>query len=476
MNIGTRVVQPHSLVPITGPLRMPHIIVRYPGWPGPTACRRKRIVTDEAAPLRHLLTPMTVAWLPPASVLRSGVGHLRQSPGLAALWCIFLAVCLASCTTPRVPFTADQQAGASVPNIPHARTWADRSDGFYASDFRPAPGTDGRMRILALSGGGAEGAFGAGVLAGWTKSGARPKFSVVTGSSIGGLIAPYAFLGPSYDAALEQIFTEGQLQNLLKVDGLNAVFGSAVFKTEPVRDLVNRHVDDLLLEAIAAEHRRGRRLYVTTTNIDAQRTVIWNMGAIAASSSPARLELFRNILIATAAIPGMLSPGYIEVEAAGERFQEMHVDGGVTSNIMGVPESLLLKNNSQTVGPPFQLFIILNGKIAPDFSVTDRGTLSILSRSYYTTVKANTRNTLIATYAFARRNGWNFRMIAIPPSYKVAITSIDFGTDYMRRLFALGKQLGAQGDQWHSSPMDIEAERTVTQSRSASVPCPTQSP
>lgn len=122
------------------------------------------------------------------------------------------------------------------------------------------------------------------------------------------------------------------MENLLKIDGLNAIFGSAAFKTEPLRDLVNRQVDEELLRAIAAEYCRGRRLYVVTSIIDAQRTVIWNMGAIAASQEPGRIELFRKILVATAAVPGMFSPAYIEVETQGQRFQEMHVDGGITSS------------------------------------------------------------------------------------------------------------------------------------------------
>lgn len=282
------------------------------------------------------------------------------------------------------------------------------------------------------------------------------------------MIAPYAFLGSSYDRALEQAFAGGQLEDILKVDGLNAVFGSAVYKTDPLRDLVNRNVNDALLQAIAAEHRRGRRLYVMTTNIDAQRTVIWNMGAIAASGSSTRIDLFRNILIATTAVPGMFSPTYIEVETAGKRFQEMHVDGGVASNILVVPEAFLLKNITQSSGRPSELFVIVNGKLTPDFSVIESRTLSILSRSFYTTVKANTRNTLIATYAFARRNNWDFSMVAIPQSYKIETTSMSFDTDYMRGLFALGKQLGAQSGRWNRSPIGIEAEPKTSPSRTAS--------
>jgi hypothetical protein len=373
--------------------------------------------------------------------------------GLVDLRVIFsmllIAVIGSGCVTSRASFTAGQQAIAAVPDIPHARAWADDGNGLFESAaFRPVAVPHQSMRILALSGGGAEGAFGAGVLVGMSRRGNRPRFTVVTGSSIGGLIAPYAFLGSAYDDELQRIFTGGGLENLFKIDGLNGIFGAAIFKNEPLRDLVFRHVDENLLRAIAGEHRRGRRLYVVTSNIDAQRTVIWNMGAIAASDVPGRLDLFRKILVATVAVPGMWSPEYIEVQARGERFQEMHVDGGVTSNILAVPEAVLLKSIKQRSGPPSQLYVIVNGKLAPDFAMIENKTLSIVTRSFFTTVKSNTRNTLIATYAFARRNGWAYVMTAIPQSYKISTTSIDFDTQYMRGLFALGLEHGTNPGLW----------------------------
>ena len=61
--------------------------------------------------------------------------------------------------------------------------------------------------LLAISGGGSNGAFGAGFLCGWTESGTRPDFKVVTAVSTGSLQAPLAFLGPDYDHILRAIFT-----------------------------------------------------------------------------------------------------------------------------------------------------------------------------------------------------------------------------------------------------------------------------
>lgn len=339
-----------------------------------------------------------------------------------------------------------------IPGIADARIWADDPTGLS----RTVPFNRGLLEpksfdVLALSGGGAEGAFGAGLLVGWTKAGDRPEFSIVSGTSSGALIAPFAFLGASHDAILRDLFTSGVAETLLRFDGLNVIFGSGAFKTEPLKQLIARYVDEAMLRLIAAQHRRGRRLFIVTTNLDAQRTAVWNMGAIAASADPGRLQLFRSVLVASASAPGLFAPAYIQVQAGNARFEEMHVDGAVTSNVLAVPESVLLQKVALTNAVKPKLYIIVNGKITPDFAVVNDGTLSIVSRSFYSTVKANTRNTLIATYNFARRNGWQFRLAAIKPGYLTTSTSFNFDTAYMRGLFDLGFSMARSGDEWQSS-------------------------
>ncbi len=307
---------------------------------------------------------------------------------------IWITCSLVDCSSlPRVPFTRAQQDVARIPGISDARIWADDPTALA----RTAPFSEGQHKptsidVLALSGGGAEGAFGAGLLVGWTEAGNRPEFSIISGTSSGALIAPFAFLGASHDPTLRELFTSGIAERLLRVDGLNAIFGSGVFKTEPLKLLVAHYIDENLLNLVAAQHRRGRRLFIVTTNIDAQRTAVWNMGAIAASDYSGRLQLFRDILVASASAPGLFAPAYIEVQAGNTLFQEMHVDGAVTSNVLAVPESVLMQKVafSDTAKP--KLYIIVNGKITPDFAVIGDGTLSIVARSFYSTVKANTRN------------------------------------------------------------------------------------
>ena len=374
----------------------------------------------------------------------------------AALIATMAALAMAGCTPlTRIPYTRAAHIDAQVPGVPHARVWGDDASRWQALfDARQAARP---LTVLALSGGGAEGAYGAGFLKGWSETGARPEFSVVTGTSVGALIAPFAFLGPTYDHTLETIFTNGEMENLLRIDGLNGIIGSGVFKSAPLKTLIARYADDAMLDAIAAEHRKGRRLFIVTTNADAQRTVIWNMGGVAASGHPGRLELFHTILAASSAIPGLFAPVMIDVEANGQLFAEMHVDGGVTTNVLAVPEALLLSKLPARGAKKPQLYVIVNGKLAPDFDYVSDTTLSVVARSFWTTVKANTRNTLIATYEFARRNAWEFRATAIDAHREIATTSINFDTEYVRGLFAYGLERGRSGAAWQRVVPSVQA-------------------
>jgi hypothetical protein len=360
---------------------------------------------------------------------------------------VVVALLGAGCSTIRQPYSQADYAKARIAGMPHVREWADNSrQSLLRLTTSGAPST-----VLTLSGGGAEGAYGAGFLAGWSDSGSRPRFDIVTGTSVGALMAPFAFLGADYDPALKDIFTSGRIESLLRLDGINGVIGSGVFKTEPLKQLIEHYADDALLDAIAAQHRKGRLLFVVTANIDAQRAVIWNMTAIAASDHPGRLDLFRRVLIASASIPGIFAPTFIDVETDGKRFSEMHVDGSVISNVPAVPETLLLdKLPVRTTARP-RLYIIVNGKLAPDFDVVADGTLSIVARSFFTTVKANTRNTLIATYEFAQRNAWEFRATAIEHEHVIATSSFNFDATYLRDLFAYGYARGRSGRAWQTT-------------------------
>ena len=256
-----------------------------------------------------------------------------------------------------------------MPGLPGARAWGDEnSKSFEQSAIesfeQEKAANHGKLEpvvhVLALSGGGAEGAFGAGILCGWTQSGTRPRFKLVTGISTGALMAPFAFLGPSYDARLKEAYTTISDRDIFQAHSPVAILLWLVNLRElpsladsrPLAQLVAKIVDAQVLQEIAQEHLKGRRLLMGTTQLDAQRLVIWNMGAIAASGHPQALELFRKIMVASASIPAMFPPQYFAVEAGGEEFQEMHVDGGARVQVMLYEAAISLISFGGPPAPP----------------------------------------------------------------------------------------------------------------------------
>lgn len=380
------------------------------------------------------------------ALVLAGLSGLQRAAMLA-----FCAVLFAACTSvERIPYTQQEQQLAVIPGIPEARAFADDP----ALARRPM--LDSRTRqtpvILALSGGGADGAFGAGLLNGWTQRGDRPKFSIVTGASAGALIAPFAFLGPQYDSVLADVFSSGEFEGFLKFQGVRGLFGTSLFEAAPLRRLIAKHVTPDIIAAVAREYRAGRRLYIVSTQLDAQRTAIWDMGAIAASQDPRAPELFRQVIEASASIPGIFSPVLIDVEAQGRRFQEMHVDGGIITNILLVPEAMLVANRPIVpAGVRPRIYVILNSKLGPYFDVVPASTVRVAIRSFETSVRANTRNTLLASYEFIRRQGWTLTLASIDDSYP-SQTSAGFDTAYMKSLFEFGVEQGRTGAAWRRGP------------------------
>src|SRR6202041_3125755 len=269
---------------------------------------------------------------------------------------------LAGCSSlPRTAYTAFDAASSTVLNLSELCRYADEP----ASAFKPDVNSQaGPLTYLALSGGGADGAYGAGVLNGWTAAGTRPEFTVVSGVSTGGLIAPFAFLGPTYDATLQEVYTSGIAESLLNAPSiLNALFGSGLFGNSRLRELVARYVDQNMLAAIAEEHAKGRDLLIVTTDLDTQRTAVWDMGRIAAVGSPQALSLFRDVIAASASIPVVVPPMMIDAEANGNHFQEMHVDGGVTAPVLTLPEAFILRNRAFVRGARITIYILINNKV-----------------------------------------------------------------------------------------------------------------
>ncbi len=339
---------------------------------------------------------------------------------------------------PRIPFTAADQAAAVVPGFPDARVWGDTAEGFR----KILPPSNGAW--LAMSGGGADGAFAAGLLNGWSQSGKRPEFSVVTGVSIGALLAPYAFLGPKYD--------EDMRQSIVSITGAD-IFEDrptpeSFLDTWPLRRFLEKRVTAELVAAIAAEHRKGRRLLVVTTNADAGRRVVWDMGAIAAKGDEAAVKLFREVLLASSAIPGFFTPVLIEVEANGKKFQELHIDGSVTSPFFVGPEALL-EPGSDLKLPATELYIVLNGRMAPDFYPPERTTVSILSRLISVVLRFGLRAEAMLFAANAQRLGIPMYIAQVADSFDHPSHGL-FDEKYMNALYEHGVARARNGSAFES--------------------------
>jgi predicted acylesterase/phospholipase RssA len=341
---------------------------------------------------------------------------------------------------PRTPFTAAEDAAAVVPGIPEARFWADSTTDFInALPSKPGP-------WLILSSGGEDGAFGAGLLNGLNASGKRPEYSVVTGVSAGSLIAPFAFAGAAYDEALRDAFTKITAADVFEAGATPESF----VDTWPLKELLAKEVTPALLAEIAAQHRAGRRLFIVTTNLDAQRSVVWNMGAIAAHGGDDALNLFRTVLLASSSIPGAFPPVLIDVEANGKRFAEMHVDGGVGGQFFVAPATLLSPMSDYRL-PATQLYIVVDSGLQPEFEVVRQSTPSILTQSVDLAVQNDTRLMLDRVFLVAKRSNVGFNVASIPPTFN-APSRGPFDPDYMKALFQTGYDIGNSATPFSAEP------------------------
>jgi hypothetical protein len=333
----------------------------------------------------------------------------------------------------RKPFTVEEDDAAVVPGIPDARAWGDSEADFA----RLLPRASGPW--LAISGGGSDGAYGAGVLTGWTQSGTRPDFAVVTGVSIGALIAPFAFLGSRYDEEVHKNFTTIGAADIFE----DRRTRDSLFDYWPLQRLIEQQVTAKLMAEIAAEHARGRRLFVATTNLDSGRRVIWNMGAIAARGDETALKLFRDVLLASSSIPGFFSPVLIEVEADGKTFREMHSDGTITAPFFVVPDAMLAPNG--TARPPLsQLYVLVNSKLGPEFKLTDRNVPGVLGRSIAVALTAALRAEVMLTYIAAQRHGISLRVARVDQAFDHPSRG-PFDGKYMQALYEFGAAAGKKG-------------------------------
>ena len=319
--------------------------------------------------------------------------------------------------------------------------------------------TEPIINFLALSGGGEDGSFAAGIVTGWTRNGDRPDFDVVTGVSAGALASPFVFLGPTYDEVLFDVYENLGEEDIYKTQFMNGIFGgTALFDTRPLKELIRRYVTKEIIQQIALEHKKGRRLWIGTTNLDAGRPVIWDIGKIAISNSPNALNLFHNILLASSAVPGLFPPVLIEVDTNNQQFTELHVDGGVTRQVFLYPSQFVEADFAETFDKNIKrrLYIIRNGRSQAIYEPVTPNVYSIALRALNITIENKAIGDLYRIYELTSRDGIDYNLAIIPSSFNQKSNS-SFDPDYTRALFNTGYQLSKDGYPWEKSPPDSSA-------------------
>jgi predicted acylesterase/phospholipase RssA len=360
---------------------------------------------------------------------------------------LILTITLGGCVTlPRTPFTQAEEASASPPGFGQVRYAAEDEGLAVMLGQSLKPNAKGEIDALAISGGGANGAYGAGLLYGWSKNGGRPEFQLVTGISAGALLAPFAFLGPAWDNELRRAYFGPGISNLMRPRPSLGLFTPGLFNKAPLEELVRSYVSDRLLRAIAAEHAKGRRLLVGSTNLDTEQLVVWDMGAIASKGGAEARDLFATVLVASASIPGVYPPSMIKVESAGHAFSEMHVDGQTESAFFAIPQSLILAKPTSLLPFHAHLFIIINGHVDSQFDVTPRSTIPILKRTIDARGKSAVRSVILSTAQFCQRTGCELSVSSLPAIAKD--DSSDFDPAHLESLFAAGEAGSVNGSGW----------------------------
>jgi hypothetical protein len=333
-----------------------------------------------------------------------------------------------------------------------------------------AAASDGSVDILALSGGGAGGAFGAGALVGLSRKGVRPQFELVTGVSTGALIAPFAFLGPKWDPQLiEAAMTAGN-GSLLQWRG-GILYDPAVYSGEPLAKFVDQFVTDELVNAVATEAAKGRMLLVATTDLDKEESVIWDLGAIASRGGREARALFRDVLTASASIPGVFPPVMIRVEENGVSYDEMHVDGGTTQSFFVAPELNRYFPGKFDGLEGINVYVVINGQMAVSPGTTPLSTIPIVTRSYSATMKHISRRDIGIAAAFAQRHGMNFRFTELPVGYPFP-GLLDFRAATIRALFNYAAKCAAIGRLWISDDQRMGRAENERVGDQPFAPCP----
>lgn len=403
---------------------------------------------------------------------------------IKAISAVIVVLAVAACSTLiRNPIPLDRNDDATIAGYSEIRyfpltepDWIRQAirQAYYSESpecYETAPDGSRIYNYLAISGGGSDGAFGTGIINGWTEHGDRPRFKVVTGVSTGALIAPFAFLGSGYDAPIKEAYTTVNPDRIYLLRRLIAIlWAEAVADNRPLKELVRTYITPAVVEAVAAEHAKGRRLYVASTSMDREEPVIWDLGQISSSKDPAKVDLFRSVLVASSAIPVVFPPSLITVNLDGKTYDEMHSDGGVFFQSFFIGSVVNLRKLIADAHPDFtgqsvqRLYVIRNGSTTPNRKVVNRGLGSIASRAIATLLKVSGINDLWRLYLATQHNNIEFRYVSLPADY-VRSTEEEFNEAEMNRQYDLGYEMGKTGIPWMTLPpgFHLQAEDELVQ-------------
>ncbi|WP_312609063.1 patatin-like phospholipase family protein [Agrobacterium pusense] len=368
--------------------------------------------------------------------------------------CVFSSITLSGCTSDGRPaYDLSEAARAQIVGFENIRVHADdqRPPKTVHDPWRPVTNKV-TPDMLAISGGGAGGAFTVGILSAWSELGSRPRFDVVTGVSTGALIAPFAFLGSDYDERLRQLYLSDQVDSLIDINwkGLG-IFSPGLLHGDALRRSVEGNITKGIMYRIASEHRAGRRLLVMTTNLDTQRSIVWNIGAIAASGRTDALTLIRQVLIASASVPGVFPPVSINAVVDGKQIEELHSDGGSSAQFFTLPEQLFVAE-TRSRNEQLHIYVIINNALIPEFSMSQARALPIMGRAYSILMKSHAKQGLIALYNFAQRSGIDLDIAAIDAQVPYSMKN-PLHPHYMRSVYLTGYKRTLSGSIWIKRPI-----------------------
>ena len=388
----------------------------------------------------------------------------RARAAFGCTLCIVAAVLSGCGTLERLPaVTVAQAQKSSVLDIPDARFYLDDTARINAmaqrvQQRRIRAGFASRtLRFLVISGGCDDGAFGAGLLVGWSERGDRPPFDIVTGVSTGALSAPFAFLGRDYDEALKRIYSESSASDIFQSRPILTVLAQdGVVDSAPLRQMIDGYVDATMVERLAAAYREGRMLLILTTNLDQGRPVIWNIGAIADSSHPGARDLIVKVLLASASIPAVFPPVMIDATIDGQNYQEMHVDGGTVAQAFMYPPSLSLRRFANPAAADAArsgriVYIIRNGRFSRPEAKIERQTLAIAKQALATMTTSSGVNDTYRMYLIAQRDGVAYNLASIGDDFDVPYKG-PFDQGYMRALYDYGLNKIRGRNVWQKVP------------------------